>query len=182
MWQSWHPCYVLVTYPSPAHTGTGMSRVTVWSPTPVPVCQPVPANPHGFSNPCPSLSDIHSRPVVASCQWWHYNACWKGNCPIPPSSCRMLVFWCILSQAVRAQKSFSFTSPIICKSFYFFRLRCLCRLWTVGILSCLLAAFLAACPLYSLTSLQTSWSPHITFTSSVSSSNLKKKNFFKTTF
>ena len=44
----------LVTDPSPAKTGTGMSRIKIWSPVPVPVT-PVPAIPHGFTFPCPSL-------------------------------------------------------------------------------------------------------------------------------
>src|SRR6266540_265809 len=44
-----------VTHPSPAKTGTGMSRVIFFSPVPVPVT-PVPVIPHGFAFPCPSLS------------------------------------------------------------------------------------------------------------------------------
>ena len=45
----------LVTDPSPAKTGTGMLRVIFSSPVPIPVT-PVPAIPHGFTFPCPSLA------------------------------------------------------------------------------------------------------------------------------
>ena len=45
-----------VTDPSPARTGTGTSRVIFFSPVPVPVT-PVPAIPHGFLFPCPSLPE-----------------------------------------------------------------------------------------------------------------------------
>ena len=49
-----------VTDPSPARTGTGTSRVIFFSPVPVPVT-PVPAIPHGFLFPCPSLAGVVDR-------------------------------------------------------------------------------------------------------------------------
>ena len=49
-----------VTDPSPAETGTGTSRGKKFVPVPVPVT-PVPAIPHGFAFPCPSLLTTHAE-------------------------------------------------------------------------------------------------------------------------
>ena len=58
----------LVTDPSPAKMGTGTSRVIFFSPVPVPVT-PVPAIPHGFTFPCPSLckQDLDSGTTQCQC-------------------------------------------------------------------------------------------------------------------
>ena len=62
-----------VTDPSPAETGTGTSRGKKFVPVPVPVT-PVPAIPHGFAFPCPSLTIDEEGSTTTSDP---EGACWR---------------------------------------------------------------------------------------------------------
>jgi len=71
----------LVTDPSPAKTGTGTSRVTFFSPVPVPVT-PVPAIPHGSGFPCPSLVVLAPLPPIYKCKFVLPSALFTNPAPL----------------------------------------------------------------------------------------------------